>query len=41
MTEWRVWSGAICGKADVLFTAESGQELIANVYLPITNKECP
>ena len=41
VTEWRVWSGAICGKADVLFKADSGQELIANVYLPITNKECP
>lgn len=40
VTEWRVRSGTSCGEADVLFKGYAGQELIANVYLPITNKAC-
>lgn len=41
VTKWRVWSGTNCGKVNVLFKAYSGEELIGNVYLPITNKYCP
>jgi hypothetical protein len=41
VTTWRVSSGTNCGKINVLFKAYSGEILIANVYLPITNKYCP